>query len=266
MWNKPWDVEHPTHHPSSRVVRVDGSANIRTMKGMPTKDGGVLHGDRVLRGEAPYLLTSAGVRELVDSGVTHFIDLRGDHERESEGNGALQPYIDSGDVTVHYIPMGLPPSFLADNPGFDPYADLGKTYLHVIDGSQKQIAETLSGVLDEMEKDGGKVYIHCAAGKDRTSMIVGALLDVAGADPEAMTDDYVASASVFGPVVEKLRTRPEYKKDFIDSPPEKFTPNRSVMDRFISLLEQRGGISDLLRDGGMTDDDLFRWRKILRSG
>lgn len=262
--NKPWDITHPTHDPRSRIVTVDGSANIRTMQGMPTKDGGVLNGDRVLRGEAPYLLTSAGVRELVESGVTHFVDLRGDHERETEGNGHLQPYIDSGAVHVYTIPMGLSPEFLAAHPGYDPYADLGETYLHVIEGSKDQIASTLSTVLADMQADGGKVLIHCAAGKDRTSMVIGTLMDIGGAHPDAVVDDYLASASVFGPVVEKLRVRPEYKKDFVDAPPEKFTPNRSVMSRFESLVEARGGLRDLLEDGGMSAAAIAGWQDVLR--
>ncbi|MFT4010952.1 MAG: tyrosine-protein phosphatase [Nocardioidaceae bacterium] len=62
-------------------------------------------------------------------------------------------------------------------------------YAEILVGLGRDIAPIMRAIVDSP----GATLVHCAAGKDRTGVLVGALLTLAGADPEAITADYLAS-------------------------------------------------------------------------
>ena len=51
----------------------------------------------------------------------------------------------------------------------------------------------------------GPVLVHCAAGKDRTGVVVALALSAVGVRPEAIVADYAATGERTGPLLDRLR-------------------------------------------------------------
>jgi len=56
----------------------------------------------------------------------------------------------------------------------------------------------------------GAVLVHCAAGKDRTGVVVALALVVAGVSAQAVVDDYAASGDRAAAIVARLRRSRTY--------------------------------------------------------
>lgn len=257
-----WTARHPAHDPQSRFVDWPGAANVRTLGALPTVDGTVTSG-RVLRGEAPFLLDADAAAALVAAGVRHGIDLRADSEVAATGYGALQPWLDDGRVRVHRVRMALDPGRETD-PAFDPYDDLGATYAQVLADSGPELARVLARVGAAVDADGGRVYVHCAAGKDRTGVVSALLADLAGVERAAIEDDYVATGRVLGPIVSRLSAIGMYRKDFVGVPAVRYTPHRSVIRSLLAHLDSAGGARRLLERHGLSDGQAEAVRALLR--
>lgn len=67
--------------------------------------------------------------------------------------------------------------------------DWAGIYAEILGGLQRHLAPIMELVIDT----DGPVLVHCAAGKDRTGVLVGALLHLAGAQEDAVAADYAAS-------------------------------------------------------------------------
>jgi protein tyrosine/serine phosphatase len=98
------------------------------------------------------------------------------------------------------------------------------------------------------------VVVHCAAGKDRTGMLVAVLLETAGVPRRAIVDDYAASAGHLGIAVllegldEEARRKAEA---YAWSLPETLTAALEHLD------ERYGGAAAYLRDAcGLDDHEL----------
>jgi protein-tyrosine phosphatase len=94
------------------------------------------------------------VEELVESGVTLFVDLTQD--------GELEPYVAHVADPARYLSL--------------PIRDFSVP-------TREGLVATLDAIDAELEA-GGVVYVHCWAGCGRTGVVVGAWLVRHGADPE----------------------------------------------------------------------------------
>lgn len=118
----------------------------------------VIEAGRLIAGRHPFAqgaeTVALEVRDLVDSGVTLFLDLTQD--------GELEPYAS----------LVLPPARYVNRP---------------IRDFSVPTRESLVAVLDEIDDEiaiGGVVFVHCWAGCGRTGVVVGTWLVRHGADPE----------------------------------------------------------------------------------
>ena len=100
--------------------------------------------------------------------------------------------------------------------------------------------------------------IHCAAGKDRTGVLIGLLLAVAGVEPELTAQDYALCAACLGNEhVEEGRQGVtargwswEVYREHWDNPPERMTNT-------LEHLQQRwGGAESYLVEHGLTPADV----------
>src|SRR6202034_3472613 len=64
--------------------------------------------------------------------------------------------------------------------------------------------EEVVGALRSIATAPGAAIVHCAAGKDRTGVIVALTLTVAGVEPDAVVADYAASHEKLEAIVERL--------------------------------------------------------------
>jgi protein-tyrosine phosphatase len=107
--------------------------------------------------------------------------------------------------------------------------------------------------------------IHCAAGKDRTGLVVALLLATLGVPREIIADDYALSGVCLGPdyVVDAQRWVADLGHDWevwghlFETPPERMLLTLSYID------EQFGGAEHYLADHGLAPNDQRRLRELL---
>ena len=215
-----------------RWLTVDGLANARDVGGLPLDGGG-----------------------RVRTGVL----LRTDHERTTYGLGALA----AAGVPVHRL------SFIPETGIALPEVDLGDAhpmlghYLAYLEGRGEYVVD---GVRRIAALDSGTTVVHCAAGKDRTGVLVALVCAAVGVPREEITADYALSATRIDALFRKWTTasgEPMPGGDELD----RHRPRAEVMAEFLRLLDERhGGPVGWLRENGLTDDELARLRTRLRDG
>jgi protein tyrosine/serine phosphatase len=112
--------------------------------------------------------------------------------------------------------------------------------------------------------DGASV-VHCAAGKDRTGVVVALSLAVAGVPHEEIVADYAMTAEVIDALVAKLAASPTYAEDMEHRDVALHTPRAETMARVLSLLDERhGGPAGWLREHGFGEVEQAALRARLR--
>lgn len=173
-----------------RWVQLDGLDNVRDAGGLPLRDGGRTRFGELLRSASLRYLTDDDVAHLVDVvGLRLVIDLRTAREIDRDGPTAVAARgVET--VPLSFIPedgTALPESSEA-GADTDP---LLRAYLgYLVDRTENVVrAVRLLG-----DSDAGPTLVHCAAGKDRTGVLLALVLDAVGVEREAVIADYALSA------------------------------------------------------------------------
>jgi protein-tyrosine phosphatase len=253
-------------------IELDGAVNVRDVGGLPTLDGRHLLPGRLLRGDNMQDLSPADVRLLVTGiGLTTVVDLRSPQEVEAEGPGPLTR-VDSVRHAYHSV---LPEIGLATDVAAAALASTrldGATarypddlrcgyYLGYLEDRPAQVVAALR----EIATAPGAVLVHCAAGKDRTGVVVALALHVAGVRPDAIVADYAASAERTAAVLDRLRASPTYADDINSRPSnDDDRPRAQTMVAFLEQLDaQYGGALKWLSGHGFGDHDVRTLRAKL---
>ena len=165
-----------------------GCTNVRDLGGLPVEGGGAIRDRALVRSDSLTRLDEDGVRALDAYGVARVIDLR------AEAEAATPPHPYAGAATYRNEPWV--------DVSLDEDATLADFYRGSLDRNTERIASVVRAFVDAPP---GPVVVHCAAGKDRTGIIVALLLLVAGVPRESVVDDYVLSESE--PEIERLLAR-----------------------------------------------------------
>jgi protein tyrosine/serine phosphatase len=252
-------------------IDLDGAVNVRDLGGLPTDDGRQVLTGRLLRGDNLQDLSSADVRLLVTAiGLTTVVDLRSPHEVEAEGPG---PLTQVGSVR-HWRHSVLPefgqPADVAAALGMtrrerdlSRYPDDPRcgSYLGYLEDRPDQVVAALRGIASAP----GAALVHCAAGKDRTGVVVALALRAAGVRRDAVIADYAASAERIGAVLDRLRSSPTYADD-INSRPSSYDerPRAETMAALLEQIDVRyGGLARWLSGHGFGADDVRMLRAKL---
>ena len=98
--------------------------------------------------------------------------------------------------------------------------------------------------------------VHCAAGKDRTGVVVALCLAVAGVPHEEIVADYAMTAEIIDALVAKLAASPTYAEDMERRDVARHTPRAETMERVLDVLDERyGGPAGWLRAHGFGADE-----------
>jgi protein-tyrosine phosphatase len=262
---------------------LDGAANARDLGGLPAA-GGETAPYRLLRSDNLQGLTPADVRVLVeDVGLRTVLDLRTTVEVELEGPGPLtrEPRVEIRHLTLFPESGGntdvdadavLP--WQADGadarrgsalPGATG-AQLEATnravafYLAYLRDRPDNIVAALRAIADS----DGAVLVHCAAGKDRTGVVVALALAAAGVPADRIVADYVATAERMEPLLARLMASETYREDLESRPQDSHRPRADTMRRLLEVLdEQYGGPLGWLATAGFGPADVARLRARL---
>ena len=246
-----------------RWIALEGAANARAV--VP----GVL-----LRADNLQSLSPRDVHLLIDEeGVEVVLDLRTDVEVELEGPGPMtgRPvriehrslYPDSGgntDLELDTIkPWHQPPG----EGEWSEEPPIVRAYLSYL----RRRPDSIIGSIRTIARAAGAVLVHCAAGKDRTGVVVALALDAASLDRGAIVDDYLASGERIEQIMARLVSSPTYRAELEGHDPQRQAPIPGTMERFFGIIDERfGGTAEWLSANGLERRDLERLRDRLAPG
>jgi len=104
-----------------------------------------------------------------------------------------------------------------------------------------QRPDSVLAALEDISAGPGAVLVHCAAGKDRTGVIVALALSAVGVERDAIVADYVATAERITPLMARLRASETYRVDLEPYTDESRAPRAEVMERVLAHLDDRHG-------------------------
>jgi len=274
-----------TSAPDGRWIHLEGTANTRDLGGLPTTDGGRTLPNRILRSDNLQTLSDADVQLLVEKiGLREVIDLRTSAEVLLEGRGPLRSrpevthrhftllpergrYTDvfaAEEDEVPDLPSGwldsLLPRHVAEHDEGEPAPV--RSYLGYLTQRGDAVVEALRALAAQTQ---GASVVHCAAGKDRTGVVVALTLAVAGVPHEEIAIDYGLSGDVIDAIIARLRATPTYGGDTAQRNTADHAPRRETMDRVLELLDERyGGPIGWLETHGFGADEQAALRARLR--
>ncbi|MFC3983182.1 tyrosine-protein phosphatase [Streptosporangium jomthongense] len=227
--------------------------------GTPVRSG------MLLRSAQPHRLTAADTDRLADllggqlEGLRLVADLRSEAELAGDDWALLT------DLGVRVTRLGTSGS-PADLSALPPGIDLGDLYVLMLDHRTAWFASVVAEIAD-----GLPALVHCAAGKDRTGLVIALILDLVGVDHEAIVRDYAATVTHLPQIMTML--------GLTTPPPVALSPAASVsvagavsglldapeaaIRTFLTALDARGGAERLLTAHGLTEGHVQRLRAAL---
>lgn len=236
---------------------LDGTVNARAV--VP----GVL-----LRADNLQSLSAQDVRRLVDEHALEVVlDLRTDTEVEREGPGPITAapgvrvehrslYPDSGGNTD--LDAAVKPWGREDQDGLPDETPIVRAYVSYL----QRRPDSVVGSIRTIARADGAVLVHCAAGKDRTGVVVAVALDACGVDRDVIVSDYLATDERIHAIFERLLSSPTYREELKDTYPSTHAPQAATMERFFALMDDEyGGSAQWLSTHGLDDGDLELLRR-----
>jgi protein-tyrosine phosphatase len=237
-----------------RHLVLAGTRNLRDVGGYPTRDGRRVRWRTLYRSDCLDQLTELSQGELLALGVRTIIDLR-DNQEVLE-----RPNVLAASAAVRYRRLPIwdePPPGDRDTP-----PDLERGYVRPLDERGEQLAAVCRALL---EPGALPVLVHCAAGKDRTGVVVALLLAVAGVEPEDIAADYALSAACLGEAYQEEGRRELAGRGLAwDSYGYLYaTPPERMLKTLAYLDERWGGAERYLLRQGLAADELAALRARL---
>ena len=230
---------------SSRWVQVEGLHNARDLGGIPLPHGTTAFGV-VVRGETLVHLTATGTDDVRRLGIRHVLDLRSEHERGLEGEGLLAADYQRS-LLVHEgvtLDDGVAAAGLPSGP--EAAACRAERFARYLDRGSHLLADALARTAWSTST----TYLNGAAGSERTGVVAALLLELAGARPDDIVDDYLLSADRLPRVLLRLAERPAYW-DLAGLDRDVLQPSPDAMRLFLDGLVAHGGARGWLARQGV---------------
>ena len=245
----------PVAADAQRVIPLQGAWNTRTFAGLQGTHGPI-PASAFVRTSDLGRLTAADRDALAAAGVTLDIDLRTADEQ------AQSPDLLATDARFAYQRTSLMGTEKMDlQKMMTTFPDsLGAAYVQWLDHSQPQFKQVFQRIAAERD---GTVLFHCTAGKDRTGIIAGLLLDLAGVPRADIVHNYAISAhylegqpkdsAMNAQIMELIKQNPEIGRKMAGmsgTAPEN-------MEMFLAALHaQYGGAEGYLKSIGVSEAEI----------
>ncbi|KAI1487961.1 protein-tyrosine phosphatase-like protein [Biscogniauxia mediterranea] len=243
-------------------VFLDGTFNTRDLGLVP---GSPLRANFAYRSGALGLLTDNGRAVLTGKlGIRRVFDLRSPEERAKMPDPVLD------DVENTWIESTRPDSSpmlanFVEGGGENGYRDM---YLEVIDVYQDSWKAILEHIRDRPQEP---FLVHCTAGRDRTGVLAGLLLALAGASEDVIILDWLLSRIGTEPVRQMLLQFALLGSDASSQDQPGFynltSLRRSCWETYAAALQKRyGGPEKFVTDQlGFSQEDLAKIKQNLRN-
>jgi protein tyrosine/serine phosphatase len=244
-------------------IELAGAVNARDLGGLPTVDGHVTRSGVLLRADNLQDLTQADIDILRARGLGTVLDLRTAAEVEILGPGPLH------DTPVKHVHLDLIPH------GFEGRSVLERTipdedapehavdhlYFDYVRDAPLEVATALRTIADP---GSGAVLVHCAAGKDRTGVLVALALSLVGVRRDAVVADYARTDERIEAIVARLLSSPLYSEHAGGRSLDSFRPHASNMERFLDRVDRDyGGVHGLAMSLGVDEETVARMSRRL---
>lgn len=252
---------------------------MRDLGGLPTINGRRTRANRLIRSDNLQGLTDADVRVLVDGHEVRAVaDLRTGVEVDLEGAG---PMTREPSVDVQHHSLFPEAGRNTDAGALDDDAPVvlpwqnRDTDLDEPDGARQGASGVYLRYLDERADSvlsalrliagtDGATIVHCAAGKDRTGVVIALALAEVGVTHEAIVEDYAQSAERIEAIFARLRASRTYADDLADQSIDRHRPRAATMQQVLDAIETKyGGAPRWLRTHGWTEQDAAALRNHL---
>src|SRR5271170_7216803 len=253
-------------------IDLEGAVNVRDLGALPTDDDGQTMAGRLLRADNLQELSPSDVSRLVhDIGLTTVVDLRSSAELASEGPAPLDavpavrhvhhPVVPEIGEATDVVAEALLVKRMQDRSRFPSDPTCGH-YLGYLEDRPVQVL----GAVRSIAHDQGAALVHCAAGKDRTGVVVALALTAAGVRRQAVVADYAATGERTEAILNRLRRSPTYTRDIDSKPVEAHRARPETMAAFLEQMDSRyGGVTRWLTEHGLSAGELDLLRtKLLR--
>jgi protein-tyrosine phosphatase len=183
--------------------------------------------------------------------LTTVIDLRSEAEVESEGPGPLTAV-----PTVRRLHQSVMPEageatdasadalLVRRERALSRYPD--DILCSLYHGYLEDRPDSITAALRSIAESPGAALVHCAAGKDRTGVVVGLALSAVGVQRDAIVADYAASGDRIGAILDRLRASATYPTTSTDCRP---TPTGREPERSsLSWIRRTSGTAARPRD------------------
>ena len=253
-------------------LELEGAVNVRDVGGLPTVDGRTTRSGVLLRADNLQDLTEADVTQLVGQRrLRTVIDLRSTGEVHLTGPGPLKA------AGVRHVHLSLIPEWDGEpdqaevDRALDDIAqqaalparsrksdptDLAGHYTGYVDNAGPSIGAALKVLADPSS---GTSLVHCAAGKDRTGVVVALALSLVGVTREAVVADYVRSAERAEQILARLRATTAYGPGLEGVTVADTAPVASSMEGFLDAVDREyGGPHGLAMSLGVDEETVAR--------
>ncbi|APE34392.1 hypothetical protein BOX37_10980 [Nocardia mangyaensis] len=222
---------------TGRGLPLRGAVNARDLGGLRTADGRRVRRLRVLRSDLLTELDTDDVDFLLgDCGLRTIIDLRAPGEITTDGSGRM-----ADRVTVHNTHVHGADRVRLDLAAVSPEGNIVERYVQYLDHSSANIAAALDLLATAEHLP---ALVHCAAGKDRTGVVIALLLALVGVRADDIVADYAATT----PNIAALRARSARARTAragsvaVDRLPAwVFAADASTMRQFLAHLDAEHG-------------------------
>jgi len=251
-------------------IELDGAVNARDLGGLPAGDGRQIASGVLLRSDNLQDLSAADVATLVDGfGLTTVIDLRSTQESESEGPSPLDAVPSVLHLHLSVLPeLGERTDVVAEALLLKRERDRSRYPDDVMCGHYLGYLEdrpdSVIGAVRAIADSDGAVIVHCAAGKDRTGVVVALALSAVGVPAEEVVADYALTGERIEAILRRLMSSTTYEEDLKGSEIDRHRPRPETMKALLEQVEVRyGGVTRWLASHGFGPDDLERLRARL---
>lgn len=243
---------------SAGISEPEGIHNFRELAGYATANGGRIRASLVFRSGALERMTAVDERWLADElGMGTILDLRRPGEAPAGGHGLAERV-----VAMDMFPEGRSmEDLVAELNGLYGPGPSPDRYLHYLTWGGDRFAEAFTLFADASRYP---ILVHCTAGKDRTGVLIGLIMDVLGCSQADIAHEYgLSDASIVRLMAflratgHELQGSDDEIRDRLATPPER-------MAGFIDLMRERYGSAEAFFLGqGVAPETIASVREIL---
>jgi protein-tyrosine phosphatase len=234
-----------------RFLELVGANNVRDLGGLPAGNGRTVRPGRILRSDFFVTLGEADREQLVERlRLQLVVDLRTVAEVERfpgpwEGLG----------VDVVRAALPLDPAFVARRA-----EDMAGLYLTFAEPPATALTLAVEAVLDV---DRHPVLVHCAAGKDRTGVVIALVLELLGVERDVIGLDYSLTRERMPRVIRRLEAEAGRKRAST-LPEVMYGAEPATIEGFLAAIEARhGGVRGWAEEVGVDPAAIARFRAAM---